>query len=161
MRTRPLLFALAVVWVICMVTGPQAKFCEGIATGLNGTEAYLAAYPRSTRRAAEPGASRLLRNAKVKAEIAKLRAEAAKVAGSAVLTLAEKRIFLAQVVRACVATLPHDSPLWVSVKKGKDGTEYRLPDKIAAIKLDNDLAGEGSEAGANDALGELLGRVLG
>jgi hypothetical protein len=37
--------------------------------------------------------------------------------------------------------------------------EYRLPDKLKAVELDNDLAGDDSEAGKNDALAELPERV--
>ena len=79
--------------------------------------------------------------------------------GSAVLTYAEKRNFFARVVRAEVALLPADSDLWGSIKRTKDGVEYRLPDKLAAIRLDNDLAGDGSEAEACDSLTELLKRI--
>lgn len=41
-------------------------------------------------------------------------------------------------------------------------TEERAQDRIAACKLDNDLAGDGSEAKGNESLGklaELLGRL--
>ena len=96
----------------------------------------------------------------IKAEIARMRAVAEKEAGSAVMTAVEKRIFAARVVRACVSKVPEDSDLWQSIKRTKDGVEYRLPDKLAAIKLDNDLAGEGAEAEANDALAALLERVM-
>lgn len=53
------------------------------------------------------------------------------------------------------------SDLWESIKRTREGAEYRLPDKLRAIQLDNDLAGEGSEAQANDELAALLGRICG
>ena len=142
-----------------MITGPQRKFCEAFALEQNGTAAYLLAYPKSSKRAGCVGASRLLSNADILAEIERIRRKAEEKAGSAVLTLAEKRKFVARLLRAKVGELPPDSDLFNAVKHGKDGTEYKLPDKLRAIEVDNDLAGEGSEAGANDALGELLKRV--
>ncbi|MDB6172075.1 MAG: Terminase small subunit [Chthoniobacteraceae bacterium] len=142
------------------MTGPRQKFCEGIVTGLTATEAYLAAYPKASRRGAEVCGSRLLRNVEVSAEIARMRAVAEKMAGSAVLTLMEKRIFLARVVRAVISQLAADSDLWQSIKRTKDGIEFRLPDKLRAIELDNNLAGTGSEADANDALAGLLQRCM-
>ncbi len=142
-----------------MVTGPQRKFCEGIVRGDNATGAYRAAYPRSTAAAARRSASDLLTKPDIQKEIQRLRDKADKKAGSAVLSLIEKRTFLARLVRGRVGKLPPDSDLWNSIKTTEMGTEYRLPDKLAAIKLDNDLAGEGSEAGANDGLAELLTRI--
>ena len=143
-----------------MLSGPQRKFCEGIVAGLNGTDAYCRAYPKSSRAASRARAPILLAKDSVQTEITRLRAKADEKAGSAVLTLAEKRSFVARLVRAKVADLPPDSDLFNSVKRSKDGIEFRLPDKLRAIELDNDLAGDGSEAGANDALSELLNRVM-
>ena len=71
------------------------------------------------------------------------------MAGGAVLTLAEKRSFMARLLRARPALLERDSDLWQSIKTTETGTEYRLPDKIAAVKLDNELAGEGQSEGVN------------
>jgi hypothetical protein len=151
-----------------MLTGPQRKFCEGIVVGKTATDAYAIAYPKSSPKASESGASRLLRNDKVKAEIARLRAKADEKAGSAVLTLAEKRSFLKRLLFANVAQLDvaEDGDLLAGLDRvdGSEGSvgvlKIRLPDKLAAIKLDNDLAGDGSEAGANDALQGLLERVM-
>ena len=132
-----------------MLSGPRQKFAEGIVAGNSATAAYRAAYLRSGQRAAEVGASRLLRNAEVTAEIERQRATAEKQAGSALMTLMEKRMFLARVVRANVALLPPDSDLWIGV-----GTRrLRMPDKLRAIKLDNDLAGEGKGRGVKVRVG--------
>lgn len=136
-----------------MLTGPQRKFCEGIVSGLNGTEAYVAAYPRSSRISATTHAAQLRKGKKVRGEIARLRAMAA---AWAVLTVVEKRTFLARLVRAQIARLPEDSELFSSITRGRKGVEFRLGDKLAAIKLDNDLAGVGNEAGVEDALTHLL-----
>lgn len=142
-----------------MLTGPMRRFCEGIIAGKNGVNAYLAAYPRSSRKAGEVGASRLLRNAKIREEIARLRSEADRMAGSAVLALLEKRMFLARLVRTKLGAEDVDPDLLQSVKKTKYGVAIRIADKLAAIKLDCELAGHWREAGANDRLAELLSRI--
>lgn len=142
-----------------MLTGPQRKFCEAFAVQQNATDAYLSAKPNAKRRVAEVMGSRWLSKVEIQAEIDKIRDQAASAAGGAVLTLAEVHSFVARAVRARVAKLEADSDLWVSIKRGKDGTEYRLPDKLAAIARWCDLQGEGSEAGANDALSAMIGRL--
>jgi len=148
-----------------MLSGPQRKFCEGIVAGLNGTEAYAAAYPRGAR-TARNAAPRLLAKVGIQAEIERLRTKADAKASSAVskaalrqLSKAQKRDFLARTVEAKIAELPRDSDLFVSMKSTEFGTEFRLGDKLAAIKLDNDLAGEGSEATANDEIAAMLQRI--
>jgi hypothetical protein len=141
------------------LSGPQQKFAEGVAMGLTQTEAYMVAYPKGKRENAMGNAPRLRKRPQVAAEIARIRKAAEEVPGSAKLTLAEKRDFLARLVRAKVETLPADSDLWNSIKQTKFGMEYKLPNKLSAIILDNDLAGEGSEANAADALAGVLGRV--
>ena len=121
-------------------------------------DAYRAAYPKASRDSARKHSSRLMAEDEIRTEIARQRAEAEKIAGSSVLTCAEKRIFFARVVRASPALLPEESDLWQSIKRTESGTEFRLPDKLAAIKGDNDLAGTGKEAEANDALTQMLMR---
>ena len=80
-------------------------------------------------------------------------------AASDVLTIAEKRRFLARLVRCKPAVEPHDSDLWNGVE-AVDGTiKYKLPDKMRSIALDNDRAGEGAKASGNKALGELVKRL--
>ena len=117
-----------------MLSGPRQKFCEGIVSGLNATQAYLAAYPNSSEEGARRSASVLLTKLDVSAEIERMRRKAEERAGSAVLTLAEKRAKLAAIVR-------QDKPV------------------IKAIALDNDLAGEGSEAKGNEGLSALIARL--
>ena len=122
-----------------MLTGPQLKFCEAIAGGMNGIEAVMAAYPKAGRSTARGYAPKLRNNPEIKAEIARLRGLAQEKAGSAVMMLIEKRKFLARVVRARIKLEPEDSDLWQCIKWTKHCTIYRLPDKIAAIVADNDL----------------------
>lgn len=148
-----------------MLNGPQRKFCEGIVAGLSPGKAYAAAYPSAKR--PDANSSRLMEKDGIVTEIERLRDKADKKAGSAIskaalrqLSKAQKRDFLARTVEAQIANLPRDSDLFVSMKSTEFGTEFRLGDKLAAIKLDNDLAGEGSEAEANDALSQLLERCM-
>ena len=131
------------------LSGPHQKFCEGIVVGSTAADAYRAAYPNTTADNARKNAARLATKAEIQAEIARQRAVAEKEAGSAVLTLVEKRGFLARIFRARVALLPQDSDLLQSIKKMENGCEIRVPDKIAAIKLDNGLAGEAPQEGVN------------
>lgn len=48
---------------------------EYMANGMNGTQAYLSTYPNVTEETANVNSSRLLSNAKIKAEIERLQAE--------------------------------------------------------------------------------------
>jgi hypothetical protein len=147
-----------------MLRGPQQKFCEGIVTGLTAADAYRAAYPKSSEAAARAHGARLVAKGNIKAEVARMRAKAEEKAGSAVLTLVEKRSFLARVVRARLGEGMIDADLVqaIDVERRKDGKGWkdihkiRVCDKLAAIEKDNDLAGEGSEAGKNDEFSELL-----
>lgn len=141
-----------------MLSGPQRKFCDGIVKGLKKGAAYRAAYPDSTPRAASASACDLLKNPNIEAEIQRLRAKADEKAGSAVLTLMEKRMKLARIVRAKPSDASEDNEDCETVMT-KAGPFTTFPDKLAAIKLDNDLAGEGSEAGAQDEIAAMLARL--
>lgn len=141
------------------LSGPQRKFCEAYAVEKNGAAAYLAAYPNCSPSSAEAAASRLLRNVNIRAEIDRIRDLGQQMAGSAALTLAEIHVFLARVVRCKVGQLTSDSDLLQAIKHTKDGSEYRVPDKLAAIARWCDIKGEGASAEADNALCELLGRI--
>ncbi len=150
-----------------MLSGPHRKFCEGVVSGKLAREAYLAAYPRSKRNSAANSSSRLLGRADIRAEITRLREQADKLAGGAVLSLAEKRRWLARLVRSDATRGEVDGDLVVScdVETRADGRvvqKIRLPDKMAAIKLDHELSGDGERDSAGvgeDGIRELLGRV--
>jgi len=130
----------------------QERFACELAKGSAAGPAYgVAGYKRD-----DAAASRLSRNVKVKARVTWLKRQAA---ASDVLTIAEKRRFLARVMRCKAAVEPHDSDLWNGVEAVDGVIRYKLPDKMRAIALDNDLAGEGAEAGGQKALGELVKRL--
>ena len=122
-----------------------SRFCEHVAMGVNATHAYLIDHPNANHVSANGGSQQYLRRPEVQAEIRRLRAQAQEVAGPAFLSLTEKRRFLARVVRAQIALLPDDSDLWQSVRYCKSGTFFKLPDKIEAIRLDNELSGDESK----------------
>jgi hypothetical protein len=142
-----------------MLSGPRKTFCDGIVAGKPLAEAYRAAYPRATPESARKHASRLKARADVREEIARLRRLADEQAGSAVMQCAEKRIFLARLIRARVSELPDDSDLFQSIRRGQGFVERKLPDKLAAIQLDNKLAGEGTNDAA-DQLAAMLRRCM-
>lgn len=130
----------------------QERFACELAKGNAAGKAYeLAGYKRD-----DASACRLSRNAKVQARIEWLKRQAAAVD---VLTIAEKRQFLARLVRCKPAEEPPESDLWNGIEDTEQGRRYKLPDKLRAIALDNDLAGDGAEAGGQKALGELVKRL--
>jgi hypothetical protein len=134
------------------LSGPHRIFCEEIVRGLSPTKAYCEAYPRSAHKSAMANAYRLLKADAVKAEIERLKGAAAKLAGSEAMTREEKQRFLARLVHANLATLNAalDGDLLQSYEVDKGKLRLRLADKLHAIAVDNDLAGEGTQAGAQD-----------
>src|SRR5687767_4409560 len=92
-----------------VLTPPMLRFCEQVAMGMSATRAFMAAYPNASAATAASNAYKLLRRPGVEAEILRLRGQAQQAPGSAVMTLFEKRTFLARVVRAQIALLPRDS----------------------------------------------------
>jgi hypothetical protein len=129
----------------------QARFCHLISLGLPTGQAYIeAGYLRKTdnkipdaTEALQHGC-RLLREPKIREYLANLR-ETAFLAN--VLSLAEKRSFLADIVRTPIGEVDVNTKLAQGVRY-KDGEmiELKMPDKISALKLDAQLAGELTES---------------
>lgn len=144
------------------LSGPQRKFCEGIVSALTQTEAYHAAYPKCSLKQCESKGCRLASIGKIKAEIARLRKEAASLPGSTVLTLAAKREFLARIVgmRGREIDLDKDGDLVNGIRLKEQGEELLLPDKLKAIQIDNDLSGHGAEATGNKALAGIMALAM-
>lgn len=141
-----------------MLSGPHQKFCEAIVLGMKRADAYAAAYQNQSlkRSTASSCASELLGYADIQAEIARIRALGEERAGDSVMSILEKRRFLARLVRASLRQIPEDSDLWQGIKYTKDWTAYELPNKFTALAVDNDLTCDGPEAEMNDHLMELL-----
>jgi len=132
---------------------------------MNATAAYAAAYPKACQTSAETGGSRLMQKLEIQAEITKLRGEADALGGSAVMTLLEKRAFLAAIVRTPVGSVQADSPLAEEMKTdAKGGLTVKLPCKLRAIELDSKLAGDlqpekDKPTGRTDDLETALGEL--
>lgn len=137
-----------------MLSGPQRKFCEGIAKGMPAMVAYALAYPKCKPHSAEANTTRLMKNDEVKAEIEALRKRADEMPGGAVFTLRQKREILFKIGNAKPSEAGPDNPLAV-LAMSKAGPYYTFPDKLQAIKIDNDLSGDGAEAEGNKALGGM------
>lgn len=131
------------------------RFACELAKGASQDEAYaLAGYKRHSG-----NAHRLSVNERVSQRVAWLKKQAA---AADVLTIAEKRKFLARVVRQKGAEIDEeqDGDLINGVKYDKFGNRIlEIPCKLRAITIDNDLAGEGSEAKSQTAIAALLGRL--
>lgn len=143
-----------------MLKPAQARFCALYAVSMDGKAAYMEAFPKAAPLSAEAAASRLLRSDKVQAEIERIRQKAETRAGGAVLNLEIIHDFLYRLVTCAPAMEPRESNLWQSVKITEDGTEYRLPDKLAAIARFCDLKSKGSAANAQDAITAMIERAM-
>lgn len=149
------------------LTVRQERFAQHYAAGSNGTQAYLeAGYPVSAT-VAGVQAHKMLKVTKVAARIAALRAKAeGKMEKKTLLSIEEKRAFLADLLRATPRDLGPDSPLCQEysedriaggtrgkLKRGKkpSGNEseempvirrkMKMGDKLRVIELDSKLAG--------------------
>ncbi|MEN3940690.1 hypothetical protein WJU23_05295 [Prosthecobacter sp. SYSU 5D2] len=88
--------------------------------------------------------------------------KAKEIANDAVLTMLEKRMFLARVVRMKGAAIDEtkDADLINGVKYDKHGRRMlTLPDKRACIELDAKLAGELAQDRAADKQAEKMGEL--
>ena len=135
-------------------------FAERLAARDSPPKAYKAAYPKVVASTANGRGSKLAKKDHIKAEVERLR-RAAQEKGL-FLEMNEKRQFLADVVRTPAGKIHKDHPLCQSYKVAADGTvEIKMPDKVRCIVTDNDLAGEGAQAGADGAIMSLADRVAG
>jgi len=122
-----------------LLNSRHERFAQMIALGRMARNAYMEVYD-STPRSAEASSSRLLSNAALRSRVAYLQAEAAK---ATVLTLAEKRKFLRDVVTTPIYVVDETNPLCQSAERTKDGSvRIKMPDKLRALELDAKLAGE-------------------
>ncbi len=138
------------------------RFAQLAALGNSDTAAYRKAF-KCKQSTAETNAYRLREIEGVAERIADLQEMAA---AKTVMSLTEKRQYLADIVRACPSEIDGDSPLCQGVEytvsggvrgrlrrgnadRGNEETEpevktvrVKLPDKLKAIELDAKLAGE-------------------
>lgn len=130
----------------------QLRFCHFYSTGMPLQQSYLEAGYKT--KDAAVSACRLLRRPQVKQYLKELR-EATFLAN--VLSLGEKRSFLANVVRTPIGKIDVNHPLAQRVRY-HDGelVEIQMPDKLRAAELDAKLSGELSENGVSINVGMQL-----
>lgn len=125
----------------------QREAVRAVCEGLTHAEAYKrAGYTSPSKATASKCVTEIMAKPAAKAYAARLRrkADEAEIAaeGITVLTILEKRQFLARVVRARITELPDDSDLWQEVEISDDKEKRKLPSKLAAIAEDSKLAGD-------------------
>lgn len=148
------------------------KFAELHATGIDAGTAYATAYNVPYNRSAISSGKRLATASHIRAKITELRERAAQQSeAECVLTLIEKRKFLARVLRTPVTALDpenkstHDLIKKVSRKmlgtgeNAEEIIEVEGYDKIKAITEDTALAGDGAESEGLRALDKLLSNI--
>ena len=166
-----------------MLGSKYQAYAEAVAGGSPELDAYRRAFPSASVVAARKGVARMSQNVAVCEEIQRIRKAAELLAGGAVLSLMEKRLYLAGVVRTplgevnassiyCTEMIrsrlnpaavtsrelaePEQGEFWVTEKVKK-------PCPLAAIRLDAELAGEldvvPDLAGLTDGIAALLTRI--
>ena len=144
------------------MTAPQIKFAQGVAMGLNQTEAYKVAYPKSGEAAARRSASALMTNPDVSAYVEQLRAEVRK---GAVITVQERMAFLSSAITTPLAEVNESSPLCAEQTVDEVGemtvrTRIKKVDPLRALDLLNKMDGAYQpakvEIDRSDSLRELL-----
>jgi hypothetical protein len=120
--------------------------------GMTAKDAYLAVWPASSQRTCEVEGSKLSLKPENVLRINELRNEAAaRAAEKDFLTVEEKRAFLAKVVRTPLAEVTPKSELcqeWSETTTRDGGSEkIKMPSKLDAIKLDNELAPDAGSGG--------------
>lgn len=124
------------------------QFAQFIVAGEDQNKAYSLAFG-NTHESVVVSASQLVRKQPVSDRIAELRRIG--LGSAPILTLTEKRAFLASVVRTAPGKIDESDPLCQSFKKRittqksgetEETIEYELPNKLKALELDAKLAGE-------------------
>jgi hypothetical protein len=127
------------------------RYADNILAGHTGQDSYRMAYaactPKLTPASADTGHKRLKKNPEV---IAYLRAVRAATASATVLTVTEKREFLARVVRTPITELQiegesgGDMIKSYSISESESSRNVRIEkhDPLKAIEIDNRIAGE-------------------
>lgn len=143
------------------------RIADLILAGSSKVDAYLASGFKSTRASAYHAVTRVLRRPDVKAYFDHIKNAAQAAAEQAsVLTVLEKRQFLARVVRTPLATLDATDP---SAKDGDLIKSYSLTeseasrserieklDPLKAIEIDNTLSGDDGQRDLQQALHQAL-----
>lgn len=136
----------------------QEVFAQQVATGVEGPDAYLVAYPTAKKNTAHANAHRLLKSADIQQRIAELRAPALQKVGVTV-----ERV-VSEYARIAFA----DMRRFASVKKGSvaltDSSEWTDDDAAAVSELGESVSKDGgsvrfklhSKTAALDSLAKYL-----
>jgi len=121
----------------------HANFCLLMAGGnINQTHAYMECYPDSNYDSARADAPRLLAKASIQAEVQRLQKL---TTTSKVMSMAEKREFLAEVKRTPIGEIDESSPLaqekTVTISQYGQSTKIKMMSKKDAVDIDNKMAG--------------------
>lgn len=158
------------------------QFAERVAAGGVPTVVYGEVFGTSAGEACRKGATRMSKNVPVQEEILRIRREAEKLAGGSVLTVLEKREYLALVLRTPLSKVDPSSVLCqeMTIVEAEEMDTPALPgmeqemrvfttkkikmvDKLRAIEIDSKLAGDFAEdkngavlaGGLADAVAEI------
>jgi len=120
-------------------------FAQCVAKGDSQSEAYRKAYNtgKMSPQSLSTCGGRLLKIVEVQKRVVELQKAAA---CGVVLTIEEKRKFLADCIRTPIGRLNADSPLAQKVRVTPEGMEVVMVDKLRALELDAKLAGELGDA---------------
>lgn len=93
--------------------------------------------------------------------------ETAAISGAednAILTLREKMVFCARVLRCKITKEPDDSDLWQEIStessESSERTKRKLPDKRLIIELDNKLQGHGLPDPSDESPTDVLAKII-
>lgn len=140
-------------------------FADAVLAGDTLADAYIkAGFKPKNRKVAESAATRLRHRAEVQEYIESVQASAA---DASVLTLMEKRRFLARIVRTPITNLHPDEEKDADLIKsfatttGELSSSMRLEklDPLKAIEIDNKLSGNDPEANALKELAAAIGAL--
>jgi hypothetical protein len=121
----------------------RERFCQLVTSGKSDLAAYQEAY-QCDYATAQSNAWRLRENEGV---VDRIQALQSRIEDKTVLTLIEKRRFLAQVVRTPIGEVDEQSPLCQEVTyDDKGGMKRKMVGKLEALKLDAMLAKELGDA---------------
>jgi len=149
------------------MTPKQSQFAQLHAAGTAAPEAYAQVYG-CTAKSASVNASKLLAKDHIIAEVDRLRKLAKEQADAdAVLSINEKRILLARIVRTPVSKLNQHDDTRDLIKKvtckllgtgeaAEEIEEIEGYDKLRVIQLDTELAGDGASIGNSSDFTQFL-----
>lgn len=133
-------------------------FARMVALGMSKTEAYAQAYRTVNRDTAKRGGVELTQRAEVAERIVELQEEGAR---EAVWKLSQRLDLLREMALTPYALVDENSAVCQGVRRKADGVEYKMHDKVAAVALYSQLAGDrdAETQPKVDLLGEMMAQI--